>query len=224
VEKRWHVDGYRTSGGYHWGPQSGAPARITLVNNSLFFAARADGFQELFKLDLEPATGDFNNDGKIDVADIDALTAAVISGTNEARFDLNSDQLVNQQDRGIWVEQIMKTWSGDADLDGQFNTHDLVLVFQRGEYEDGVAANSGWSDGDWNGDGEFGSDDLVTALQGGGYQNGPRAVAAVAATTESPRSRGPSSHVVASIDELFAKPVRRRSSAGLSSHRAGARV
>jgi hypothetical protein len=59
---------------------------------------------------------------------------------------------------------------GDSDGDGVFNSSDLVLVFQAGQYEDKVAGNSTWSSGDWNGDGEFDSQDLVFAFQVGSYQ------------------------------------------------------
>ncbi|MCA9149937.1 MAG: hypothetical protein KDA92_11580, partial [Planctomycetales bacterium] len=48
------------------------------------------------------------------------------------------------------------------------------------EYEDEIAENSTWADGDWNGDGEFGSSDFVLAFTSGGYEQGPRlAVASV---------------------------------------------
>ena len=59
---------------------------------------------------------------------------------------------------------------GDANRDGQFNSDDLVLVFQAAEYEDGIVGNSDWSEGDWDGDGEFGSKDLVLAFQFGAYE------------------------------------------------------
>ena len=59
---------------------------------------------------------------------------------------------------------------GDANRDGQFNSDDLVLVFQSFEYEDGIVGNSDWSEGDWDGDGDFGSKDLVVAFQFGAYE------------------------------------------------------
>ena len=64
---------------------------------------------------------------------------------------------------------------GDSNLDGEFNTGDLVSVFQAGHYEDAVVMNSGWSEGDWNGDGEFNSSDLTLAFQDGDFENGRRA-------------------------------------------------
>jgi ELWxxDGT repeat protein len=58
---------------------------------------------------------------------------------------------------------------GDSNRDGKFNSSDLLLVFQIGEYEDGVDNNSTFDDGDWNGDGDFDSSDLVVAFQAGTY-------------------------------------------------------
>ncbi len=60
--------------------------------------------------------------------------------------------------------------AGDANLDGKFDSSDLVKVLTIGEYEDGVPANSTWTEGDWNGDREFNSSDFVYALQNGSYE------------------------------------------------------
>lgn len=46
--------------------------------------------------------------------------------------------------------------------------------FTAGEYEDAVAMNSGWAEGDWNADGDFTSADIVSAFSDGGYEIGPR--------------------------------------------------
>ncbi len=58
---------------------------------------------------------------------------------------------------------------GDSNGDGQFNSIDLILVFQAGEYEDSIDDNSSFAEGDWNGDGDFTSADLVAAFQQGTY-------------------------------------------------------
>jgi hypothetical protein len=118
--------------------------------------------------------GDFDLDGDLDAADVDALVAAIASGSNEAMFDLDLSRIVDVADLDLWVRSLKKTWYGDTDLDGEFNTNDLILVFQRGEYQDGVTNNSTWGDGDWNGDLEFTSGDFVTAFRDGGFEVGPR--------------------------------------------------
>ncbi|MCA9167575.1 MAG: hypothetical protein KDB23_07890, partial [Planctomycetales bacterium] len=89
---------------------------------------------------------------------------------------VTNDGTFNNEDRDFWVTKIKQTYFGDADLDGEFNSADLINVFQAGEYEDHVVGNSTWSTGDWNGDGEFTTSDLVIAFQDGGYDRGPRGV------------------------------------------------
>ncbi len=116
--------------------------------------------------------GDFNNDGLLTAADIDTLSTAVRMNSTDLQYDLNADQAVNDADREVWVNELKNTYFGDADLDGEFNSADFVAVFQEGQYEDNVPANSGWATGDWNGDAEFTSDDFVTAFQSGGYEFG----------------------------------------------------
>jgi hypothetical protein len=124
--------------------------------------------------------GDFDQNGSLDAADINALSAEVRSGANSPAFNLNGDAVVDDKDRTVWVRDLRKTWFGDANLDNVFNSSDFVAVFTAGQYEDAVAGNSGWATGDWDGDGDFTSGDFVVAFQDGGYEKGPRvAVAAV---------------------------------------------
>jgi hypothetical protein len=118
--------------------------------------------------------GDFDGDGQLTAADIDVLTLGELASDHQARFDLDHDGKVNFRDRTIWVEDLKRTYFGDANLDGLFDSHDLVQVLQAGQYEDGGAARSTWATGDWNGDLKFGTGDLVVALQSGGYEQGPR--------------------------------------------------
>ena len=127
--------------------------------------------------DLLASDGDFNEDGILNVADIELLAAEIRRGTNDLGFDLNQDASVDEFDRNIWVHDLKNTYYGDGDLDGEFNTRDLVEVFQAGQYEDDIEFNSTWATGDWNGDGDFNSRDLVFAFQDGGFEKGPRAAA-----------------------------------------------
>ena len=141
-----------------------------------------DGFEQL----LQTSTltlGDFNHDGLLNEIDIDALSAAVRSPNADLSYDLNDDDLLDQSDRRIWVEELSSTYFGDSNLDLEFNSSDLVIALQSGQYEDAVPLNSSWATGDWNGDGDFGSGDLIIAFQSGGYEQGPRS-AALAAVPE----------------------------------------
>lgn len=127
---------------------------------------------------LGGTAGDFDGNGILDAADIDVLTAAVRDNSTDARFDLNGDSVVNDADRTVWVDELRRTYFGDANLDGEFNSGDLVSVFTVGEYEDMVEGNSTWADGDWDGNGDFDSSDFVKAFSAGGYEQGPRAAVA----------------------------------------------
>ena len=121
--------------------------------------------------------GDLDGYGQLDVVDVDRLMRGIAAGTNDVRVDLTGDHLVNRDDLTVWVKDLKKTWFGDANLDGEFNSGDLVTVFAAGEYEDTIVDNSGWAEGDWNADGNFDSGDLVVAFADGGYEQGPRVVA-----------------------------------------------
>ena len=127
--------------------------------------------------------GDFDGDGDLDAADIDALSAAVRSGGTDSKFDVSGDGAVTEADRGMWVDSLRKTYFGDSNLDGEFNSGDFVTVFTVGKYESGNAAN--WAEGDWNGDNQFNSSDFVTAFSAGGYEKGPRAAVSAGRTARS---------------------------------------
>jgi hypothetical protein len=113
--------------------------------------------------------GDFNSDGSISEQDIDLLCAAIQRGERTTWFDLDGNRTIESLDLQFFLDDIGRTVPGDANLDGAFNSTDLVQIFQRGEYEDTVELNSVWSEGDWNCDGEFNSRDLVLAFAAGGY-------------------------------------------------------
>ena len=113
--------------------------------------------------------GDFTSDGLVDELDVNALATAMQT-SRDAAFDLNGDQQLDGQDWQVMVTDILNTSFGDANLDGAFNSSDLILVFQAGEFEDLLSGNSSWRSGDWNGDGDFDTSDLVFALQWGGFE------------------------------------------------------
>ncbi len=151
------------------------------------------------KIGVGPA-GDFDGSGVLDVADIDALTAQSAAAQNNGDYDLNGDAKVDAADVKVWIRDLRQSWLGDANLDGEFNSSDLVVVLGSGSYESGNA--SVWSSGDFNGDGRTDSSDLVTALADGGYELGPRP--AIAAVPE------PASLTTLAIGALVAVGSRRR--------------
>lgn len=124
--------------------------------------------------------GDMDDNGILDAEDINAMFAEMRSATpNLEKFDLTGDGAVDADDRDYLVEQLIGIPYGDANFDGYFNSSDLVAAFIVGEYEDGVALNSTWQEGDWDGDGDFTTADFVLALASGSFES-----AALAANTE----------------------------------------
>ena len=100
--------------------------------------------------------GDFNADGSIDAADIDALTVEVKAETHTASFDLTGDGLVDMGDRTQWVEEIKNTFFGDADLDGKVDASDLNILGINWQ----ITTATSWAQGDFNGDGSVLAGDL----------------------------------------------------------------
>ncbi|MCA9199483.1 MAG: PEP-CTERM sorting domain-containing protein, partial [Planctomycetales bacterium] len=117
--------------------------------------------------------GDFDQDGQLDSQDIELLVQAIRGMEFEEQFDLDMNTVLDGEDLLYWVEFVKQTTVGDSNLDGKFDSSDLVMVFQAGQYEDDQDANSTWSAGDWNGDGDFTTADLVLAFQRGDYEDLP---------------------------------------------------
>lgn len=157
---------------YGYSASSGLPSRQTQIVKHREY----DGFGNVVS---EWNRADFNGDGKVNVLDVDSLTSAIISGSTNLLYDLNGDGAVNRtpgtfHDMDEMVLVILNTYYGDANLDGEFNSSDQVQVFASGEYNDTVADNSGWGEGDWNGDQDFTDADLTHAMQYGGYNQPSR--------------------------------------------------
>jgi hypothetical protein len=113
--------------------------------------------------------GDFDGDRRRTARDIDLLSFQIRSQRIDPAFDLNGDQFLTEADRDELVSQILGTFAGDTNLDGRFDSRDIVLVMQAGHYDNLLVGPAGWSQGDWNGDGVFNSSDLVHAFQVGRY-------------------------------------------------------
>ena len=90
---------------------------------------------------------DFDADGVSDVDDINLLTAEIRSGENNITMDVNLDGKVDTEDHREMVLAQVGIPFGDSTADGQFNSHDLVSVFQFGEFEDDLNENSKWQTG-----------------------------------------------------------------------------
>lgn len=115
------------------------------------------------------STGDVNGDGHIEPADIDAFYAAVAAGNRH--YDLTGEGRVDRDDLDRFVREVLRSTAGDVNLDGRFDSADLILVFVAGQYEDSIPGNSRWATGDWNSDGDFTTDDVVLAFHQSSYVN-----------------------------------------------------
>ena len=114
---------------------------------------------------------DTNGDGQ--VSPIDALL--VINRLNEqTELNLNTQPLnatnpATLQDIAAvedFFNRVRET-AGDANLDGRFDSSDVVQAFQGGKYETDQPAT--WQQGDWDGDQRFTTADIVLAFTYGKY-------------------------------------------------------
>jgi hypothetical protein len=139
---------------------------VTVENGKSYFiqVAGLEGTEAIYNLLFN--AGDFDLDSRVDASDISHLCQNMGPGR---QYDLDGDARATDSDLDYLVRSILRTSFGDVNLDGVFDSADLVDVFQAGNYEDGKKANSVWSTGDWNCDHEFDSSDLVEAFKRGSY-------------------------------------------------------
>ena len=115
-------------------------------------------------------TGDFNNDGMWDCADIDALTAAIATGSMDLTFDMNGDGMLTLAD----VTDGTTGWlavagaatpgttsgnpflSGDTNLDGAVDGQDFITW-----NDNKFSSNDAWCSGDFNADGAVDGQDFI---------------------------------------------------------------
>ena len=140
--------------------------------SSQFTWSTGEAWRPSWKVNGSPGTADtadpdINGDHVLDGTDLNLLCGHIKQGA--LQYDFTSDGAVNGADLRYFVEKILGTSVGDANLDGQFDSNDLVAIFIAGQYDDGIAGNSTWETGDWNCDGEFDSGDLVAAFASGAY-------------------------------------------------------
>ena len=117
---------------------------------------------------------DTNGDGAVSPLDVLAVVRWLNTYTaiNVDTGSLDEDNPASLNDIAAVEDFFSRTRSvaGDANLDGAFDSEDLVHIFIRGRYNTNEPAT--WGDGDWNGDGRFDSDDIVFAFIHGKYVHG----------------------------------------------------
>ena len=153
-------------------PAGVALADFQQIGDSIYFAATNGAFREsLWAVsaptieaaeipELPGVQGDVNGDGAVNVADIDALHAAIAGGTNDATFDLNGDAQVTTLDADFLIEDILGTKRGDVDLNGRVDFLDFLALAQNFGKQEAT-----WSDGDFDGDGSVSFLDFLSLAQ-----------------------------------------------------------
>ena len=96
---------------------------------------------------------------------VDRVFEAVATEENAPRFDMDGNELVNQDDVAFLVEAAAESNMGDANLDGKVNFADFLAL------SNNFGEEGGWADGDFDGNGtiEF-ADFIVLAANYGGFQ------------------------------------------------------
>ncbi|MFO0899472.1 MAG: VCBS repeat-containing protein [Pirellulales bacterium] len=114
---------------------------------------------------------DLNADDVVDSRDIDALAANL--GKDPNVFDLDLDGKVSHTDLVYYVEHLLHTQFGDADLDGDVDLNDFGLL--KANF---AQPGKGWAEGDFNGNSVPDLDDfgLLKANFGRGTAGGAAAV------------------------------------------------
>lgn len=116
--------------------------------------------------------GDFDANGELELSDLNRITDAIAAGQGARELDLDGDGSITQSDLTIWVKDLKRTYIGDSNLDGEFNSRDFVQIFTPAKFEQDLPAD--WGEGDWNADQRFDSGDFVVAFADGGFELGPR--------------------------------------------------
>ena len=93
-------------------------------------------------------TGDFNNDGSVNAADIDILLTAARQPSAALYLDFDGSFSVNQGDVTVFLQTIVGARYGDANLDGFVDGSDFN-IWNTNKF---ATCNQSWANGDWNGD------------------------------------------------------------------------
>lgn len=104
---------------------------------------------------LSNLVGDLNGDAIVNAIDIDILSMAIAGDETLDLFDLNNDTTVSGDDLAFLVKDLLDTRSGDANLDGEVDFGDFLLL-SRSFGQPGT-----WADGDFNGNGEVDFPDFL---------------------------------------------------------------
>ncbi|QDU72055.1 hypothetical protein [Mucisphaera calidilacus] len=96
---------------------------------------------------ISASPGDFDANAVVNGADIDFLSAALRAGSTDSMYDLDGSGVVDGDDLTYLIGTVIRTTSGDANLDYRVDLLDLSALAS------GFGGSGTWSTGDFNGDG-----------------------------------------------------------------------
>ncbi len=139
-------------------------SRVTI--DSIQFTGATDAQVYLDTVFWNPSAetlfADFNRDGEYSCADLDALVAEIVAGSNEALFDITGDGQVDGNDQLLWLafaavqnDLASPYLPGDANLDGEVNESDFD-IWNTNRFSNTAA----WCSGDFDHNGAVDLSDL----------------------------------------------------------------
>ena len=125
-------------------------------SSAIYTAEPGTGLQPFAYALASDSPGDFNGDGLYDCTDIDQLVAELSTGGNDLGFDVNGDNVIDQQDLRDWLAVAGEVnlgpgrsyLVGDGNCDGTVDVSDFNLWNSHK-----FTATGYWSKGDYNADG-----------------------------------------------------------------------
>ena len=139
---------------------SGAWSVYPFFESGTIITSDINGGLFVSRVDILPP--DFNADGYANCTDINQLTAAIANGSDQPWFDLNDDDVVDQQDIDSWLVQ-----AGQENLGGAYSMGDINLdgLVDNDDYDiwnaNRFTQNHDWCSGDLNADGFISGRDLL---------------------------------------------------------------
>jgi hypothetical protein len=140
-----------------------APGNYTVTIRTTARDVAGNDMPAAYGFSMHITLGDFSGDGTLAADDIDALAAAVRSGSTSLAYDLNASGTVNWDDHRYLYETLLTTRQGDTNLDRAVAIGDLVALAQNWQQP------AGWAGGDSSGDGVVTIGDLVALAQNWGW-------------------------------------------------------